>query len=221
MSSQSPLTPFVFGDLPVLKQDIAVSDEHFSPKNALGITLENDGAKKNPTYSARCPVWEMESAVTRDESGLFSDEDEDKVLVISIGKRTSEASDPLPLVKEEEFILDPLEATTMEIPVLWGTNDGLLVCKRGSRGKNADGGTRKVSELFKQRNKTGYIMVRTPNMAPSDRVKVEIGLPMAQEIYNRLQSGAGLSAATGPDLSNGVNVEKFEGEQDDGEQDDE
>ncbi|KAG8911030.1 hypothetical protein FRC02_006844, partial [Tulasnella sp. 418] len=144
----------------------------------------------------------MESMWTRDESDLFSDEDEKVTPVIKIGKRFPNAPRPIPIPPPPPkgtipppFVPDPLETTTKEIPLLWGTNDGLFASKRGNRGKNGEKEIRKVSEAFRDKNKSGFVMIRTPTM--SKRVKCEIGRPLAQELYDHLLVKAGLPVATG------------------------
>ncbi|KAG8938992.1 hypothetical protein FRC03_006639, partial [Tulasnella sp. 419] len=146
-------------------------------------------------------AMEMESMWTRDESDLFSDEDEKVTPVIKIGKRFPNALSPIPIPPPPPkgtipppFVPDPLETTTKEIPLLWGTNDGLFASKRGNRGKNGEE-IRKVSVAFREKNKSGFVMVRTPTM--SKRVKCEIGRPLAQELYDHLLVKAGLPVATG------------------------
>ncbi|KAG8960960.1 hypothetical protein FRC03_005943 [Tulasnella sp. 419] len=164
-------------------------------------TIATTDKKAHPVPLRRHAI-EMESMWTRDESGLFSDEDVTAPPVIKIGKRFPNAPRPIPIPPPPEegtepppFVPDPLETTTKEIPMLWGTNDGLFASKRGNRGKNGEKEIRKVSEAFREKNKSGFVMVRTPSMPK--RVKCEIGRPLAQELYDHLLVKAGLPVATG------------------------
>ncbi|KAG8917857.1 hypothetical protein FRC02_002823 [Tulasnella sp. 418] len=162
--------------------------------------------KKVHPVPLRRYAMEMESMWTRDESDLFSDEDEKATPVVKFGKRFPNAPRPIPIspsppkgTKPPPFVPDLLETITKEIPMLWGTNDGLFASKRGNRGKNGEKEIRKVSEAFREKNKSGFVMVRTPMM--SKRVKCEIGRPLAQELYDHLLVKAGLPVATGSQVA--------------------